>query len=69
MALVKIAGGEERSGLMTIAEAAKSLGVTTTTLRNWDRAGKLTAKRHPINRYRLYRAEEIWALKKEIEGY
>jgi len=66
--LVKIADGEERLGLMTIAEAAKTLGVTATTLRNWDRAGKLTAKRHPINHYRLYRAEEIRALKQQIEG-
>ncbi|MBS5552073.1 MAG: MerR family DNA-binding transcriptional regulator, partial [Bacteroides sp.] len=27
--------------LMTIGEAAKVLGVTTTTLRNWDRKGLL----------------------------
>jgi len=40
--------------MLTISEAAKYLGVHPDTLRNWDRAGKLTAHRHPINGYRLY---------------
>ena len=60
------AGYRER--LMTVGEAAAELGVTTATLRNWDRAGKLKARRHPINRYRIYRARDILALKNQIRG-
>jgi len=44
---------------LTIAEAAELLGVSVSTLRNWDRQGKLLARRHPINRYRLYNRAEI----------
>ena len=46
---------------LTIHEAAKLLGVSTSTLRAWDRAGKLTAIRNPMNRYRLYRREDLEA--------
>lgn len=44
---------------LTIHEAAKVLGVSTSALRAWDRAGKLTAIRNPMNRYRLYRREDL----------
>jgi len=46
---------------LTIHEAAKVLGVSTSALRAWDRAGKLTAIRNPMNRYRLYRREDLEA--------
>ena len=49
----------EDSKLVTIKEAAKMLGVTPLTLRNWDNAGKLKASRHPINNYRVYRRSDI----------
>lgn len=56
------------SSHLTIAEAASLLGVSVSTLRNWDRQNKLKPRRHPINRYRIYdRAEILW-LKKQIEG-
>jgi DNA-binding transcriptional MerR regulator len=45
--------------LITVGNAAKILGVTTTTLRNWDKNGKLKSFRNPINRYRLYDKKEI----------
>ena len=51
---------------MRVSEAAAILGVTTKTLRNWDRAGKLTARRHPVNGYRLYLREELLALLNRI---
>ncbi len=47
---------------LTVGEAAAFLGVSASTLRNWDRAGKVRACRYPINRFRLYRQEELLAL-------
>lgn len=44
---------------ITIKEAAEMLGVSKLTLRNWDKAGKLNALRHPINNYRVYQREDI----------
>ena len=55
------------SNHLTIAEAATLLGVSVSTLRNWDQ-GKLTPRRHPINGYRMYDRAEIVRLKKQIEG-
>jgi YD repeat-containing protein len=40
---------------MTITGAAGSLGMSASTLRNWDAAGKLVAIRNPMSRYRFYR--------------
>lgn len=53
---------------LRIAEAASLLGVSISTLRNWDRHGKLTPRRHPINGYRIYERAEIERLKEQIEG-
>lgn len=53
---------------LTVGEAAAELGVTPTTLRNWDKAGKLIPHRHPINGYRLYAEAEIEVLKDAIGG-
>jgi excisionase family DNA binding protein len=53
---------------MTVMEAAKILGVNPETLRRWDRAGKLKAKRNPMNNYRLYSVKDIESLKKQIAG-
>ena len=44
---------------LTIKEAAEFLGVTATTLRNWDRRDKLVPVRHPVNGYRLYRKSDM----------
>ena len=44
---------------ITIKQAAKILGVSTLTLRNWDNNGKFPAGRHPISNYRVYRIEDI----------
>lgn len=54
--------------MLTIGEAATLLSVSVSTLRNWDKANKLTAHRHPINGYRLYRRGEVLALIKMIRG-
>lgn len=50
---------ETQTQYLTIKEAAELLGVTPTTLRNWDRSGKLIARRDPVNDYRLYAVEDI----------
>ena len=52
---------------LTISEAAEVLGVSAETLRNWDRAKKLQAVRHPINGYRLYRKRDLASLLKKLE--
>ena len=52
---------------ITIRQAADLIGVSPATLRNWDRSGKLKAVRNPMNRYRLYRREDIEALLARIE--
>jgi len=44
---------------LTVGEAAAYLGVSKDTLRRWDRAGKLEARRHPITGYRLYSKKEL----------
>lgn len=45
-----------------IKEAAALLGVAQNTLRNWERAGKITVYRHPINGYRLYKKVDLQRL-------
>lgn len=47
------------SEFLSVQQAAKMLGVTALTLRNWDKSGKFTASRHPINNYRVYKKAEI----------
>ena len=44
------------------SEAAEYLGVSPNTLRNWERAGKIEAHRHPVNHYRLFRQQDLDAL-------
>lgn len=51
---------------LRVGEAATLLGVTTKTLRNWDRLGKLKALRHPINGYRIYTREHLESLMNEL---
>ena len=52
---------------LTVKEVARLLGVTPLTVRNWDARGKLTAHRHPMNNYRLYKTTDIENLLKELE--
>jgi len=53
---------------LTIRDAARYVGVTPLTLRNWDKRGMLAAYRHPVNNYRLYRMDELEKFIKSIEG-
>ena len=51
----------------TIKEAAKILGVTGNTLRNWEAAGILKTRRHPMNNYRLYVRSELLEILNKIK--
>ena len=51
---------------LTIKQAAKIIGVSELTLRNWDRARKFVALRHPMNNYRMYTLDQIDSLMKKL---
>lgn len=53
---------------INIKAAAKLLGVSALTLRNWDKKKKLIAFRHPINNYRVYKYEDIQKFLDKIEN-
>lgn len=55
------------SDYLRISDAAEYLGVSPNTLRNWERAGKIEAHRHPVNSYRLFKKEELDALLKQVQ--
>ncbi len=67
MALYHIPINKQKKYLK-IKEVAELFGVTPLTLRNWDKAGKLKAYRHPINNYRVYKPEEIELFLRKIES-
>lgn len=47
---------------LTVGSAASYLGVSKDTLRRWDAAERLKARRHPVTRFRLYLKEELDAI-------
>ncbi len=47
------------SEYLTVTDAAAYIGCCADTLRRWDRAKKLSARRHPVTGYRLYLAAEL----------
>ncbi len=53
---------------ISIKHAAKMLGVTPLTLRNWDKKGMLTAYRNPVNNYRVYRLDQVELFQRHIEN-
>ncbi len=44
---------------LKIKDAAALLGVSPSTLRNWEKQKKLKAYRNPVNRYRLYLRKDL----------
>ena len=54
------------SDYLRVSEAAEYLGISPNTLRNWERAGKIVAHRHPMNHYRLFKREELDALLDQV---
>lgn len=57
---------EKITEYLTIKEAAEFLGISPSTLRNWEKQGKLSTHRNPVNSYRLYRKEDLERLLKQI---
>lgn len=53
---------------LRVSQAAEILGVSTKTLRNWDRSGKVKALRHPVNGYRIYPRKQIEDLCNQTVG-
>ncbi len=53
---------------LSIKQAASVLGVTTGTLRNWDKKDILKPYRNPANNYRYYRVDQIEAFLREMES-
>lgn len=53
---------------LSIKEAAKALGLTPLTLRNWDKRGILISYRNPVNNYRVYRLDQIELFLRRIEN-
>jgi excisionase family DNA binding protein len=45
--------------MIRVGQAAKQLGVSKETLRNWDKSGRLVATRHPVTGYRYYRQKDL----------
>ncbi len=63
-----MANNMEYKKYVTIKEAAYVLGVSPLTLRNWDKNGKFPAQRHPMNNYRVYKAENLLKIIEDIEN-
>lgn len=57
----------EKEIYFSIKEAAEILGVSSLTLRNWDKSGKFPAQRHPMNNYRVYKLSALRAIIEDIE--
>lgn len=53
---------------LSIQGASQFLGVTPLTLRNWDKRGILAAYRNPINKYRVYRLDQLELFLRRLEN-
>ncbi len=56
------------SRYVSIQKAAKMLGVSPLTLRNWDKKGTFVAYRNPLNNYRVYRADQLELFLRRVEN-
>lgn len=56
-----------KKDMVTINSASLILGISTSTLRNWDKKGLIKAKRDPQNNYRLYRLSDLGKIADKIK--
>jgi MerR family copper efflux transcriptional regulator len=47
---------------LRIKEAARVIGVSEATLRNWGKQGKIKVHRNPLNGYRLFKRSDLEAV-------
>jgi len=47
---------------LTLKQASEFIGRSKETLRRWDKEGKLTSLRDPMNQYRVYKKEQVESL-------
>ncbi len=47
---------------LRIKEAARLIGVSEATLRNWGKQGKIKVHRNPVNGYRLFKKSDLEAV-------
>jgi len=52
---------------LNVGQAAKLIGVSTETLRRWDKSGKFESVRHPINNYRVYPENNVVSFVEELQ--
>ena len=52
---------------VTINQAARFLGVSANTLRNWHRDAKIPVYRNPISGYRLFKKTDLEEVLRQIE--
>jgi DNA-binding transcriptional MerR regulator len=57
----------QERGYLRIGDGARYLGISPSTLRNWERTGKIATYRHPINNYRLFKQADLDALLQQID--
>ena len=50
-----------------VRQAAQILGVAPNTIRAWGASGKLPEYRHPANRYRMYKRDDLERLNQQVE--
>lgn len=53
---------------LTIGQAAEKLGVSSQTLRRWDKSKKLKSNRHPMNNFRVYSEKKINDVVNELKS-
>jgi len=52
---------------LRVGEAAEFLGVSPSTVRNWERSGKLRAHKLPQNGYRLFLKADLEAVLRDVK--
>ena len=54
-------------GYVRVKEAAELLGVSPNTVRAWGAVAKIPEYRHPVNKYRLYKRQELERILRKLE--
>lgn len=53
---------------LKIRKAAKYLGVSEATMRNWERSNKIKSYRNPLSNYRLYDKKDLESILSSIRS-